>query len=68
VPVPEYNLSPEDLAFARCQALRWVKGGYCREASDEDLRALWRAGSVSPAFVTVTAMKYRLLIDYSLVK
>jgi hypothetical protein len=63
----EYNLSPEDLAFARCEARRWVKAGYCREASDEDLRALRRAGSVSPAFVTVTAMKYRLVIDYSLV-
>jgi hypothetical protein len=63
----EYNLSPEDLVFARCKARRWVKVGYFREASDKDLRSLRRVGSVSPAFVTVTTMNYRLVIEYSLV-
>jgi hypothetical protein len=63
----EYNLSPEDLAFARGEVLRWIAAGYCREASDADLRAMRHAGSVSPAFVTTSASKYRLVIDYSLV-
>jgi hypothetical protein len=45
----------------------WIEAGYCREASGADLRALRRAGSVSTAFVTVSAKKSRLVIDYSLV-
>jgi hypothetical protein len=63
----EYNLSLADLAFARREVQRWVEVGYCREANGADIRALWRAGSVSTAFVTVSAMKQRLVIDYSLV-
>jgi hypothetical protein len=61
------KLRPEDLEFTRCEARRWVNAVYCREASDEDLRALRRAGSVSPALVTASAMKCRIVMDYSLV-
>jgi ribonuclease HI len=63
----EYNLSLEDLLFARCEVGRWVSAGYCREANGADMRALRRVGSISPAFVTTSAMKSRLVIDYSLV-
>jgi hypothetical protein len=63
----EYNLSLEDLAFSQREAQRWVDSGYCREASGADLHLLRRSGSVSPAFVTVSANKFRLVIDYSLV-
>jgi hypothetical protein len=63
----EYNLSPTDLDFSQREVRRWIEAGYCREASGADLRALRRAGSVSPAFVTVSAKKSRLVIDYSLV-
>jgi hypothetical protein len=63
----DYNLSLEDLLFARCEVGRWVSAGYCREANGADMRALRRAGSISPAFVTTSAMKLRLVIDYSLV-
>jgi hypothetical protein len=62
-----YSLSPEDLAFARDEVRRWIAADYCREASVADLRAMRHAGSVSPAFVTTSASKYRLVIDYSLV-
>jgi hypothetical protein len=63
----EYHLSPEDLAFSRREAQRWVDSGYCRQASGADLHLLRRCMSVSPAFVTVNAKKFRLVIDYSLV-
>lgn len=63
----EYKLIPADLDFSRREVRRWIEAGYCRRASEADLRALCRTGSVSPAFVTVSAMKSRLVIDYSLV-
>jgi hypothetical protein len=63
----EYNLSPTDLEFTRREVHRWIEAGYCREARGAYLRALRRAGSISPAFVTVSARKSRLVIDYSLV-
>jgi hypothetical protein len=63
----QYNLSPTDLEFSRREVRRWIEAGYCREPRGADLRALRRAGSISPAFVTVSAMNFRLMIDYSLV-
>jgi hypothetical protein len=63
----KYNLSPTDLEFSRREVRPWIEAVYCREASGADLRALRRAGSISPAFVTVSAMKSRLVINYSLV-
>jgi hypothetical protein len=63
----ECNPSPEDLVFARGEMRRWIAAGYCREVSVANLRAMRHEGSVSPAFVTTSASKYRLVIDYSLV-
>ena len=46
---------------------RWIEAGYWREASGVDFRALRRAGRISPAFLTVSAMQSCIVIDYSLV-
>jgi hypothetical protein len=37
---------------------------YCRRAGSADLRALRRDTSLSPAFVTASARKPRLVVDY----
>jgi hypothetical protein len=65
--VPSYNLSPADLEFACSEVQRWMTAGFCRRASEEDLRSIWRSGRVSPAFVTTTARKTRLVVDYTVV-
>jgi hypothetical protein len=69
----EYKLSLYHLMSARSEAQRWVCLGYCRESTSEDRRALRRGGAahvdsrVSPAFLTMSAIMKRLVIDYSLV-
>ena len=62
-----YNISPADQAFACGEVRRWVMAGFCRRASDADILAIRRSGRVSPAFVTTTASKPRLVIDYTVV-
>jgi Reverse transcriptase (RNA-dependent DNA polymerase) len=65
--VRSYNLRPADLGFARGEVRRWLTAGYCRLATAADLKEIRRAGRVSPAFVTTTASKPRLVIDYTVV-
>jgi hypothetical protein len=64
---PSYNLGPADLEFACGEVQRWMTAGFCRRASAADLVEIERSGRVSPAFVTTTASKPRLVIDYSVV-
>jgi hypothetical protein len=47
---------------------RWMMAGFCRRASDSDIPAIHRSGRVSPAFITTTAAKQILFIDYTMVK
>jgi hypothetical protein len=65
--VCSYNLSPNDLGFACDEVRRWMMAGFCRRASASDLLEISRRGRVSPAFVTTTASKPRLVIDYTVV-
>jgi hypothetical protein len=65
--IPSYNLSPADQGFACGEVKRWMTAGFCRRASDADLIAIRQRGRVSSAFVTTTAAKPRLVIDYTVV-
>jgi Reverse transcriptase (RNA-dependent DNA polymerase) len=65
--IPSYNLSLADQGFACGEVKRWMTAGFCRRASAADLLAIRRSGRVSPAFVTTTAAKPRLVIDYTVV-
>jgi hypothetical protein len=65
--IRSYNLSPADLGFACDEVRRWMTAGFCRRASAVDLKQIRRIGRVSPAFVTTTASKPRLVIDYTVV-
>jgi hypothetical protein len=51
------------LQVAFDEVRRWLTAGFCRRASDEDLGSIRLSGRVSPAFVTTTAAKPRLVID-----
>lgn len=63
--VSEYDLGPRDLEFARKEVARWLRMGYVRRATDSQKNFLLRRGRVSPAFVSTTARKPRLVVDYS---
>jgi ribonuclease HI len=65
--IRSYNLSPADLGFACAEVRRWMTAGFCRVANAADLIELRQRGHVSPAFVTSTAQKLRLVIDYTVV-
>jgi hypothetical protein len=41
--------------------------GFCRRASDTYISIIYRRGRVYPAFVTTTAAKQRIVIDYTVV-
>jgi Reverse transcriptase (RNA-dependent DNA polymerase) len=59
-----YPLTPVDQKFARKEVTRWVNRGFARRATPAESQALRRRGALFPAFVTVSAGKQRLVVDY----
>lgn len=64
---PRYSLEPNHSQFAEEEIRRWLRVGFARLATDKEQEHLLRQGKVSPAFVTNTSSKLRLVIDYSTV-
>lgn len=62
-----YPLEPVHREFAEREVQRWVSKGFLREANPTDGKRLIRRGQVSPAFVTTTTKRLRLVVDYSVV-
>lgn len=60
-----YDLEPAQARFAEKEVRRWVRLEYTLQATPGQSARLLRRGLVSPGFVTDTAMKLRLVIDYS---
>lgn len=64
-PIRSYKLQSTEAMFAREEFKRWTTEGYARPATKVETQALRRQGRVSPAFVTKSAGKLRLVVDYS---
>ena len=62
-----YKLEPKHGRFATEEAQRWLELGYARRATAQERKRVLRLGGVSPGFVTSSAGKPRLVIDYSAV-
>lgn len=62
-----YKLEPKHQLFAIEEAQRWLELGYCRRATAQKRKKVLRLGNVSPGFVTSSAGKLWLVIDYSAV-
>jgi hypothetical protein len=65
--IRSHNLSPADRGFAFDEVRRWMAAGFCRQVSAADLVEIRLRGRVFPAFVTSTASKLHLVLDYIVV-
>lgn len=63
--ITEYNQAQVEDSFARGETKRLLRVGFCRKATRPELDAIRREGAISPKFLTTSAGKPRLLVDYS---
>lgn len=62
--VREYPLSPGDRSFSKMEIDRWLASRFIRRANGQEVKTILRHGCVSPAFVTSSAGKRRIVVDY----
>lgn len=63
-PPRPYQLSRNDAAFGHGEVTSWLERGLVRPAKPSEVDAMKRAGLIFPAFVTRSAGKDGLVIDY----
>lgn len=59
-----YPMGREGADFVQVEVERWLRKGFVRQATTAEARELTRAGQVFPSFVTQSAGKSRLVVDY----
>lgn len=60
----EYPLPPAERQFAQVEISRWLARGFVRLVTRAEARAARRSGHILSTFMTTSAGKFRLVIDY----